>query len=103
MSAYYSSSKKILPSSFNKTFKIVNYLIRERLHGFPARPGDVWRDDQVRQLEIEQRVSMTRRLFTQRVKSGSRNQTVLQRINQSRIIDQRAARGVNQQRTPLHH
>ena len=45
---------------------------------------------------------MTRRLFTQRVKSGSRNQTVLQRINQSRIIDQRAARGVNQQRTPLH-
>jgi hypothetical protein len=62
-------------------------LISEGLHGFPARPGDVWRDDQVRQLEIEQRISITRRLFTQRIKSCSSNQTVLQRIDQRGIID----------------
>jgi hypothetical protein len=61
------SGNQILWSSGDEPFKVINYLIRENLHGFPAGPGYVRSNNQIRQIQLKQRTAIAWRLFAQDV------------------------------------
>jgi len=62
----------------------------------------VGRDDQIRQLELEKRIARARRLDRQDVEPGPANDSAAQRFGQRALVDQPAARGVDEQRARLH-
>ena len=61
---------------------VVDELVGEDLHRPLAGPGDVRREDEIGQVEIEQRVAGARRLDAQHVEAGAGDRAAAQRIGQ---------------------
>ncbi len=76
--------------------------IGQGLHRLAAGPRHVRREDEVRQVELEQRVALPRRLRAQHVEARPRDPALAQRIGQRQLVDQAAARGVDEQSVAFH-
>src|SRR5688572_4941188 len=93
---------QVMRLASNESLEIGNQLIGQCLHCFLAGPGDVRRQNKVRQVEVKQWVSLPRWLITQNIESGSGDLTGLQGRYQSSFVYQTTTRSVNQQRASLH-
>jgi hypothetical protein len=86
----------------DKSFDIVDHLIGQGLHGFIAGPGNMRRNNQVWQVNVQKRTSLTRRLCAQYIDSGASQLTIPQGVDQSRVVNQSTPGGIDQQGIPLH-
>src|SRR5437660_1005879 len=79
-----------------KGLDVVDQLVGERLHGFAARPRDMRRDDEVGQPQFEEGIALARRLCREHVEAGAAKRPMLQRLRQRLLVDEAAARRVDE-------
>src|ERR1700728_4506344 len=96
------SGHEVLRPAAHVGFDVVDQLIGKELHGAVARPGDVRRQDEVRQAQLQQRIAFLGRLSGQDVETRAGDHSLLERLRQRLLIHQPAARGVDQYGRALH-
>ena len=85
-------------SASHEGLDIVDDLVGERLHGLLARPCHVRGQDEIRRLELEQRVAGARRLDAEDVEARARDRALPEGLGERRLVDQSAAGRVDEER-----